>query len=132
MPLIRNSKRHFLFKGNKMATNISEIYQKSTNYTNQLQAGFDPIAEYEKMKVEFDRIKNELSKFKSSETVDIEKKISTTEDGKALIAARDKSIKELTIELLTNTPLTAHRAETIISKFKEEAQRILDGKAEDN
>lgn len=39
---------------------------------------------------------------------------------------------ELVIELLSNNPLTSHRTETIISNFKEEAQRILDGKTKDN
>ena len=115
-----------------MALTQSEIFSKSAEITSMLQKGIDPLKENELLKQENIRMREELSKLKNSETFDLENKLLKCEEGKALVSARDKKIKELVIELLSNNPLTSHRTETIISNFKEEAQRILDDKTKDN
>lgn len=116
-----------------MALTQSEIFSKSAEITSMLQKGIDPLKENELLKQENIRMREELSKLKNSETFDLENKLlKCEEEGKALVSARDKKIKELVIELLSNNPLTSHRTETIISNFKEEAQRILDDKTKDN
>lgn len=115
-----------------MALTQSEIFSKSAEITSMLQKGIDPLKENELLKQENIRMREELSKLKSSETFDLENKLLKCEEGKALVSARDKKIKELVIELLSNNPLTSHRTEIIISNFKEEAQRILDDKTKDN
>lgn len=101
-----------------MAYTPAEIVNKSAKYSEMLNKGIDPMEE-------LDRVKKELAQIKAIEATNIEKKLSETEDGKALIAARDAKMKELMIEFLAREPSTSYRANNIISNFNEEAKRIL-------
>lgn len=111
-----------------MAYNPIEIVKKTNEYSAMLNNGIDPVEDIKSLKEELARTKEELSKLKANESIDLEKKISELEDGKVLISARDKKLKELMIEFLSKEPSTSFRINTIMSNFKEEAQRILNDK----
>lgn len=105
-----------------------EIVKKTNEYSSMLNSGIDPMAELKSIKDELARTKEELSRLKTNESIDLEKKLSELENGKVLISARDKKLKEIMIEFLSKEPSTSFRVNTIMNNFKEEAQRILNDK----
>ena len=111
-----------------MAYNPMEIMKKTNEYSSMLSSGIDPIDELRNIKDELARTKEELTRLKTSEAIDLEKKLFDIEEGKILISAKDKKIKEIMIEFLSKEPSTSFRVNTIINNFKEEAQRILNDK----